>query len=107
MRISAAVAAIAVLTVPAAAQAPSLAGRNVQMMIGGGSGGTYDVWGRVVARHIGKHLPGKPTVVPQNMPGAGTLNAANHIYNVAPKDGTAIGLIQGPTALAPITGAPG
>ena len=91
----------------ALSQAPSLAGKNVQMIIGSGTGSSFDLWGRVVARHIGKHLPGKPTVVPQNMPGAGSLNAANHIYNVAPNDGTAIGLIQGPTALATITGAPG
>jgi tripartite-type tricarboxylate transporter receptor subunit TctC len=107
VHLAAGAAAFTTMTASAAAQAPSLAGKNVQMIIGGGSGGTYDVWGRVVARHIGKHLPGKPTVVPQNMPGAGSLNAANHIYNVAPKDGTAIGLIQGPTALAPVTGAPG
>ena len=73
---------------PAAAQAPSLAGKNVKMIIGFGPGGGYDLWGRVVARHIGKHLPGNPTVVPQNMPGAGSYNAANNIYNIAPKDGT-------------------
>ena len=47
----------------------------------------------MVARHIGKHLPGKPNVVPQNMPGGGSFNAANHIYNVAPKDGTVMGII--------------
>jgi tripartite-type tricarboxylate transporter receptor subunit TctC len=100
IRMTAAVAALAALTVPAAAQAPSLAGKNVQMIIGFGPGGADDVWGRVVARHIGKHLPGKPTVVPQNMPGAGSLNAANHIYNVAPKDGSG-------AVLGPITGAAG
>src|SRR5437588_5146992 len=99
--------ALAALTVPVAAQAPSLAGKNVQMIIGFTTGGINDLWGRVVARHIGKHLPGKPTVVPQNMPGAGSLNAANYIYNVAPKDGTAIGLIQGLTALDPIIGTTG
>src|SRR5947209_3072669 len=78
-RISAAVAALAVLTVPGAAQAPSLAGKNVQMIIGSGTGGAMDLWGRVIARHIGKHLPGKPTIVSQNMPGAGGFNAVNHI----------------------------
>jgi len=107
IRISVAVAALAAMTAPAAAQAPSLAGKNVQMIIGGGAGGGIDLWGRVVARHIGKHLPGKPTVVHQNMPGAGSFNAANHIYNVAPKDGTVMGLILGPAVLGPITGAPG
>src|SRR6266550_9116543 len=100
-------AALAAMTAPAAAQAPSLAGKNVQMIIGANAGGANDLWGRAVARHIGKHLPGKPTVVPQNMPGAGSLNAANYIYNIALKDGTAIGLIQGLTALDPIIGTTG
>lgn len=92
---------------PIAAQAPSLAGRNVTMVIGFGPGGGYDLWGRVVARHIGKHLPGHPTLVPQNMPGAGSYNATNHIYNVAPKDGTVMGIIARDAALGPITGATG
>jgi len=93
---------------PARAQAgPSLAGRNVQMLIGFGPGGGYDLWGRVVARHIGKHLPGNPTVVPQNMPGAGSFVAANNIYNLAPKDGSVMGIIARDAALGPITGATG
>jgi len=62
----------------ATGQAPILAGKNVTMIIGSGAGGGFDLWGRAVARHIGKHLPGKPTIVPQNMPGAGGLNAVNH-----------------------------
>jgi tripartite-type tricarboxylate transporter receptor subunit TctC len=92
---------------PASAQGPSLAGKTVNVIIGFGAGGGYDMWGRVVARHIGRHLPGNPTVVPQNMPGAGSFNAANHIYTVAPNDGTAIALITGDAALGPITGASG
>jgi tripartite-type tricarboxylate transporter receptor subunit TctC len=93
---------------PAWAQAgPSLAGKNVQMLIGFGPGGGYDLWGRVVARHIGKHLPGNPAVVPQNMPGAGSFVAANNIYNLAPKDGSVMGIIARDAALGPITGATG
>src|SRR5436305_11896442 len=93
---------------PTWAQAgPSLAGRNVQMLIGFGAGGGYDLWGRVVARHIGRHLPGNPTVVPQNMPGAGSFVAANNIYNLAPKDGSVMGIIARDAALGPITGAVG
>jgi tripartite-type tricarboxylate transporter receptor subunit TctC len=92
---------------PASAQAPSLAGKTVTMVIGFGPGGGYDLWGRVVARHIGKHLPGNPSVVPQNMPGAGSYNAANNIYNIAPKDGTVMGIIARDAALGPITGASG
>lgn len=99
--------ALAAMTAPATAQAPSLAGKNVTMIIPAGTGGGFDHWGRVVARHIGKHLPGKPTVVPQNMPGAGGFNAANYIYNIAPKDGTVMGIIQAPVALGPLTGATG
>jgi tripartite-type tricarboxylate transporter receptor subunit TctC len=86
---------------------PSLAGKTVQMLIGFGPGGGYDLWGRVVARHIGKHLPGNPTVVPQNMPGAGSFVAANNIYNLAPKDGSVLGIIARDAALGPITGASG
>jgi tripartite-type tricarboxylate transporter receptor subunit TctC len=93
---------------PASAQVgPSLAGKNVQMLIGFGPGGGYDLWGRVVARHIGKHLPGNPAVVPQNMPGAGSFVAANNIYNLAPKDGSVMGIIARDAALGPITGAAG
>ena len=92
---------------PAAAQAPNLAGKNVTMLIGFGPGGGYDLWGRVVARHIGKHLPGNPTVVPTNMPGGGSFNAANHIYTIAPKDGTVLGIIARDAALGPMTGAAG
>jgi tripartite-type tricarboxylate transporter receptor subunit TctC len=91
------------------AQAPSgyYAGKTVQMLIGFGPGGGYDLWARIVARHIGKHLPGNPNVVPQNFEGAGSLRAANFIYNVAPKDGTVMALIARDAPLAPITGAPG
>ena len=89
----------------AVAQAP--VGKAVTMVIGFGAGGGYDLWGRTVARYIGKHLPGNPPVVPQNMPGAGSFLAANHIYNQAPKDGTVLGIIARDVALGPLTGAPG
>jgi len=93
---------------PAAAQAGAdFSGKSLNMIIGFGPGGGYDLWGRTVARHIGKHLPGKPNVVPQNMPGAGSFNAANHIYSVAPKDGTVMGIIARDAALGPLTGASG
>jgi tripartite-type tricarboxylate transporter receptor subunit TctC len=61
----------------------------VQMLIGFGPGSGYTVWGRLVARHIDKHFPGNPSVVPQNMPGAGSLLAGNRIDNIAPRDGRA------------------
>jgi tripartite-type tricarboxylate transporter receptor subunit TctC len=93
--------------VPVAAQTQTFAGKNVTMLIGFGPGGGYDSWGRVVARHIGRHLPGNPNVVPQNMPGGGSFSAANHIYTVAPKDGTVLGIIARDAALGPLTGAAG
>jgi tripartite-type tricarboxylate transporter receptor subunit TctC len=92
---------------PAAAQTPNLAGKNVQMVIGFGAGGGYDRWGRTVGRHLGKHMPGKPNVVPQNMPGGGSFNAANYIYSAAPKDGTAMGIIARDAPLGPLSGMKG
>ena len=68
-------------------------GKTVNMLIGVGVGGEYDIQARLVARHIGKHIPGNPTVVPQNMTGAGGLRMINFLYGVAAKDGTYIGMI--------------
>ena len=87
--------------------APSMADKTVIMIIASGPGGGFDLWGRMVARHIGRHLPGRPNVVPQNMPGAGGFVAANHLYNVAPKDGTAMAIMPAGTPLGPIMGASG
>ena len=69
-------------------------GKTVNVLIGVGVGGEYDLQARLVARFIGKHIPGNPTVVPQNMTGAGGLKMANYLYKVAPKDGTYIGMIS-------------
>ncbi len=77
------------------------------MIIGFGPGGGYDRWGRTVARHLGDHLPGKPSLVAKNMPGAGSLKAANFIYTVAPKDGSTIAIIARDAALGPLTGVKG
>src|SRR5688572_15523204 len=93
---------------PAVAQpAEPFAGKSVNLIVGFGPGGGYDLWGRTVARHIGRNLPGKPTVIPQNMPGAGSFVATSHIYNAAPKDGTVFGIIARDAALGPLLGAPG
>jgi tripartite-type tricarboxylate transporter receptor subunit TctC len=67
--------------------------QDLRIVVGTAPGGSYDLTGRLVGRHIGKHLAGNPNVVPQNMPGAGSLTAANHIYNVAPQDGSVIGVL--------------
>jgi tripartite-type tricarboxylate transporter receptor subunit TctC len=69
-------------------------GRNLTVLVGVGAGGEYDLQMRMVARHIGKHIPGKPGTIPQNMVGATGLLMANHLANVAPRDGSVIGLVQ-------------
>ena len=89
--------ALALLCAASPASAQSVAefyrGKTVNVYIGVGAGGEYDIQARLVARHIGKHIPGNPSVVPQNMTGAGGLKMINYLYGVAPKDGTAIGMI--------------
>jgi tripartite-type tricarboxylate transporter receptor subunit TctC len=82
-------------------------GKTVNLYIGFSAGGSYDYYGRLVSRYIGKHLPGNPTVVAQSMPGAGSFKAANYIYNVAPKDGTAMGIVSQTMALEEALGTPG
>jgi len=71
--------------------APHYEGKTVKMIIGSGAGGAYDQIARLFARHLPKYLPGKPVIVPENMPGASTMIAANHIYNTAKPDGLTIG----------------
>ena len=79
-------------------------GKQVTMVIGSSTGGGYDLYGRLVARHIGKHIPGTPTVVSSNMVGAASLVAAQYVYNVGPKDGTAIGAIYPQVVLDQLIG---
>ena len=68
-------------------------GRTITLIVGYGPGGGYDLYARLMARHLGRHIPGNPTIVVQNMPGAGSLVAANFLYSVAPRDGTVIGVV--------------
>jgi tripartite-type tricarboxylate transporter receptor subunit TctC len=91
-RIAAAAAALMLAGAPALADAVAdfYKGKVVSLVVGYGSGGGYDVYGRLVAAHLGKYIPGNPTVVVQNMPGAGSLRSVNYLYNTAPKDGTVI-----------------
>jgi tripartite-type tricarboxylate transporter receptor subunit TctC len=79
-------------------------GRNVTLIIGYSVGGGYDTYARVLARFIGRHIPGNPTIIAQNMAGAGSLRAANYLYNVAPKDGSAIGTFGRGLAMEPLIG---
>ncbi len=90
-------AACSLALLPAAASAQSVEsfykGKTANLHIGFAPGGGYDFYGRLVARHLGRHIPGQPNIVAQNMPGAGSLTAANFVYAVAPKDGTAFGML--------------
>src|SRR5436853_242071 len=77
-------------------------GKTINLIIGYSVGGGYDLYGRLVSRHIGKHIPGRPSIVPQNMTGAGSLRAAQYIYSVAPKDGTTFGTFGRTIATTPL-----
>lgn len=87
--------------------APFYKDKQITLYIGYAAGGGYDLYGRLVARHIGKHISGMPRVVPQNMPGAGSLKLANYLFRVAPKDGTALGMITQSTPQEEALGTPG
>src|SRR5262245_50109434 len=79
-------------------------GKTIQMLIGYTAGGGYDLNARVLARHMGKHIPGNPNIVAQNMAGADSLPLAKFLYNVAPKHGTAIGMVGRGMAIEPLIG---
>src|SRR5262245_594053 len=90
---------------PAAADEPFYKGKTISLIIGSNASGGYDTYGRLLARHMGKHIPGHPNFVVQNMPGAGGLRSANHLYNVAAKDGTVIGIFDQAVFLDQLLGA--
>jgi tripartite-type tricarboxylate transporter receptor subunit TctC len=77
----------------APAQTPFYQGKTITIVVGYQAGDGYDIWARLVAAHMAKHVPGNPAIIAQNMPGAGSMIAANHIYNVAKPDGLTIGSI--------------
>jgi tripartite-type tricarboxylate transporter receptor subunit TctC len=79
-------------------------GRTVQVLVGFGPGGGYDLYARTLARYMGHHIPGNPTMVPQNMPGAGGIKAMNYLYNVARKDGATIGTFARGLVIEPLLG---
>ena len=77
----------------AEAQSPFFQGKTITIIVGYQSGDGYDIWARLLAAHMGKHIPGSPGLIAQNMPGAGSMIAANHVYNVAKPDGLTMGSI--------------
>ena len=100
-------AVIAAATLASSSHADPIAdfyrGKTLRMLIGYGPGGGYDIYGRLVAEFLPRHLPGHPTIIPQNMPGAGSFVAAKYIYDVAPKDGTVLGSLAQTLALDSMT----
>ena len=98
-----AVAALPLYVAPAVAQT-DFRGETISIQIGYGPGGGYDTYGRALARHYGRFIPGHPNVVPKNMPGAGSLRAANHVYNLTARDPVDIALFSASTAVEPLMG---
>src|SRR5712671_5507518 len=95
-----------VLATPARGDAVSdfYTGKTVNIVIGYAPGGGYDLYARTLGRHIGRHIPGRPNIVVQNMPGAGSIKAANFLYTIAPKDGTTFGGFSRGAFLDPLLG---
>src|SRR5262249_38083617 len=99
---------LALMSASAPARADAISdfyrGRTINLIIGYPPGGGYDLYARTLARHIGRHIPANPSIVVQNMPGAGSIKAANYLYNIAPKDGTAFGGFSRGAFLDPLLG---
>ena len=103
-------ACIALAFTAASARAESVEdfyrGKTITVTIGLGAGGGYDLYARVMAKHVGRYLPGNPVIVPKNMPGGGGVQAANYLANVAPRDGSEIGMLAPSVILMPLFGDP-
>jgi tripartite-type tricarboxylate transporter receptor subunit TctC len=101
-------AAILVLTVmPASGQEAFFKGRTMRIIVGGPPGGGFDTYARMIARIMPKHIPGSPTIIVDNMPGAGMMIAANHVYKVAKPDGLTIGHFTGSQTISQVLGLAG
>jgi len=101
-------AALAACLIAAPARAEEAAefydGRTLTLVLSSAVGGGYDAMSRILAQHLSKHLPGEPTIVVQNMPGAGGISTTNYLYAIAPKDGSVIGGVQNNTPFEPLIG---
>jgi len=98
---------VCLIAAPARAQdavADFYRGKQIAIIVGSSAGGGYDTYARLIARHLGDHVPGNPEIVVQNMPGAGSAKAAGYIYTVAPKDGTAMAAVFPGVLLDPLIG---
>jgi tripartite-type tricarboxylate transporter receptor subunit TctC len=97
---------LAAATTAASAETPAefYKGKQLRIIVGGAAGGGYDIYARTFSRYFADQMPGKPTPVVQNMQGAASIRAANYVYNVAPKDGTVIGMVQREIPMLPLYG---
>jgi tripartite-type tricarboxylate transporter receptor subunit TctC len=100
-----AIAAVVAAGLPVGAEEPFYKGKTISLIVGSSPAGGYDTYGRLLARHLGKQLPGHPGFVVQNMPGAGGVRAANYLYGVAAKDGSVIGIFDQAVFLDHLLGA--
>src|SRR5881628_1634966 len=98
---------VTMTAIGAAAQEPFYRGKTIRIVVGFTAGGGFDAYSRALARHVGRHIPGNPTIVVENMPGAGSLISANHLYRVAKPDGLTIGHFNGGLFLGQVLGQPG
>lgn len=102
-----AIAALGIALTAAPAGESFYQGKTISLIVGSNASGGYDGYGRLLARHLGQHIPGHPGIVVQNMPGANGVRAASHLYSVAPPDGTALGIFDQAMFLRQLLGAPG
>lgn len=101
---SAVAATLACATVQAQSVEQFYKGKTIEILIGASTGGGYDINARLVGRHMGKHLPGSPSFLPKNVPGGGSLRAANMLYNAAKRDGTVLGVVSRSVMTMPLMG---
>src|SRR5947208_1424177 len=106
LAVSTAAIALAVGAIGGAHAQSFFEGKGVRIIVGFVPGGGFDSYARVIARHVGRHIPGNPTIVVENMPGAGSLISANHLYRVAKPDGLTIGHFNGGLFLGQVLGQP-
>ena len=99
--------AVILFGAPVLAQSNFYGDKSVTMLIGSGAGGGYDLYSRVLAKHMGRHIPGNPHIIPKNMPGAGSIKATNYLYNVAPKDGSIFAAVFNTLPVQPLVGRKG
>jgi tripartite-type tricarboxylate transporter receptor subunit TctC len=97
-------ASLSVQVAPAEDASGFYNGKSLNLVVGFNPGGGADLYARLIARHFGQHIPGHPNIVVRNMPGAGSMGAANHLFNVSPRDGLEIGMFAGNIVVDPVIG---